>query len=175
MVRSAIELGHDLHVFALETRPYLQGARLTTTECLVDQIPCTLLADSMAGPMMASGRVQAVVVGCDRVAANGDTANKIGTYNLAILAAHHKLPFYVAMPTSTLDRACPTGNEIPIEFRPADELRSLAGVVVADQNIPVWNPAFDITPADFITGWVTEYGIWKPPFPPAIDAPARSR
>ena len=118
MVRSALEAGTDLHLYALETRPYDQGARLTTFECSEDGIPCTLLADSMAAALMASGRVQSVVVGCDRVAANGDVANKIGTYSLAVLARHHGLPFYVAMPTSSLDTTCTDGDAITIEHRP---------------------------------------------------------
>ena len=175
MVRSAIGLGRSIHVYAVETRPYLQGARLTATECMVDQIPCTVLADGMAGALMASGRVNAVVVGCDRVAANGDTAYKIGTYSLAVLAAHHRLPFYVAMPTSTLDRNCTSGTEIPIEQRPASELRCLGNTQIAPQEVEVWNPAFDVTPATLIAGWVTEYGIWKPPFPRPIDDPSRNR
>ncbi len=160
MVRSALELGREVHLYACETRPYDQGARLTTWECASDGIPCTLLADSMAGALMASGRVASVVVGCDRVAANGDTANKIGTYGLAVLARHHGLPFYVAMPTSALDRSCGTGAAIPIEERPAAELFDAVPV-------EVWNPAFDVTPAGLVTAWVTEEGIWE-----AIPSPA---
>ncbi len=153
MVRSALEAGTTLHLYALETRPYDQGARLTTFECSEDGIPCTLLADSMAAALMASGRVQSIVVGCDRVAANGDVANKIGTYSLAVLARHHGLPFYVAMPTSTLDLTCPDGAAITIEQRPPGELfPGLSGV-------DVWNPAFDVTPADLITAWVSERGV----------------
>ena len=174
-IRSAIEIGRKIHVYALETRPYLQGARLTATECVADNIPCTLITDGMAAALMASGKINAVVVGCDRVAINGDTANKIGTYSLAVLAAHHDIPFYVAMPTSTLDRTCTTGDDIPIEMRPADELRQLSGVQVAHKGVPVWNPAFDVTPAPLISGWVTEYGIWNPPFPPPIDDKSRTR
>ena len=166
MVRSAIAAGRAVHLYMCETRPYLQGARLTATEAQVDGIPCTLIADAMAAALMQAGRVQAVVAGCDRVAANGDTANKIGTYSLAVLARHHGVPFYVAMPTSTLDRRCPTGADIPIEERPADELRTLGGVSIAPPDVPVWNPAFDVTPANLITGWVTERGVWRPPFPP---------
>ena len=166
MVRSAIAAGRAVHLYMCETRPYLQGARLTATEAQVDGIPCTLIADAMAAALMQGGRVQAVVAGCDRVAANGDTANKIGTYSLAVLARHHGVPFYVAMPTSTLDRRCPTGADIPIEERPADELRTLGGVSIAPPDVPVWNPAFDVTPANLITGWVTERGVWRPPFPP---------
>jgi methylthioribose-1-phosphate isomerase len=165
MVRSALEAGRSLHLFALETRPYLQGARLTVAECAADGIPCTLLSDGMAGALMASGRVQCVVIGCDRVAANGDVANKIGSYQLAVLARHHEIPFFVAMPRSTLDRNCPTGAEIPIEERPADELRQLAGVSITVGDAAVWNPAFDITPAELITAWVTEHGVWHTPFP----------
>ncbi|MCO4770952.1 MAG: S-methyl-5-thioribose-1-phosphate isomerase [Deltaproteobacteria bacterium] len=153
MVRSAREAGRAIHVYALETRPYDQGARLTTYECSHDGIPCTLLADSMAGALMAAGRVRSVVVGCDRVAANGDAANKIGTYNLAVLARHHALPFYVAMPSSTLDAGCPDGASIPIEERPAEEL--FAGL----RGVSVWNPAFDVTPAELITAWVSEHGV----------------
>ena len=134
MVRSALERGQSVHVYALETRPYLQGSRLTVSECRADGIPYTLIGDGMAGALMATGRVDTVVIGCDRVAANGDTANKIGSYQLAVLARHHQIPFYVAMPTSTLDRRCTTGQDIPIEERDPDELRQLAGVhtTVAD-------------------------------------------
>ena len=164
MIRSAHEQGRGVHCFACETRPYLQGARLTTYELLADGVPVTLITDSMAGALMQSGRVQAVVAGCDRVAANGDTANKIGTYTLAVLARHHGLPFYIAMPSTTLDRRCPTGADIPIEERPADELRSLGGVSIAPVDVPVWNPAFDVTPAHLVTAWVTEHGVLQPPF-----------
>ena len=154
VVRSALEAGNELHLFACETRPYDQGARLTTWECWQDGISCTLIADSMAAALMASGRVSAVIAGCDRVAANGDTANKIGTYSLAVLARHHGLPFYVAMPLSTLDRGCATGASIPIEERPAAELFDALPVAV-------WNPAFDVTPAELIDAWITEQGVWR--------------
>jgi len=153
MVRSALELGTDIHLYACETRPYNQGARLTTWECVQDKIPCTLITDSMAGALMAQGKVTAVVAGCDRVAANGDTANKIGTYSLAVLAKHHNIPFYIAMPLSTLDTDCPSGDHIPIEERPKEEL--FTGLQVS-----VWNPAFDVTPSSLITAWVTEDGVW---------------
>jgi len=155
MVRSALEQGTSLRLYALETRPYDQGARLTTWECSTEGIPCTLLTDSMAGALLASGVISSVVAGCDRVANNGDTANKIGTYSLAVLAKHHKVPFYIAMPMSTLDRNCPAGQNIPIEQRPARELfrTELPGV-------EVWNPAFDVTPASLITAWVSEDGVW---------------
>lgn len=154
VVCSAIAAGRALHLYALETRPYDQGARLTTYECHHEGIPCTLLADSMAGLLMAQGRVDAVVVGCDRVAANGDTANKIGTYSLAVLAKHHAVPFYVAMPLASLDRRCPDGASIPIEERPGAELFDALPVAV-------WNPAFDVTPAQLISAWITEAGIWR--------------
>lgn len=162
MIRSAIEEGHSVHVYALETRPYLQGSRLTAYECMQDAIPVTLVADGMAGALMADGRINAVVVGCDRVAANGDTANKIGTYGLAVLARHHSIPFYVAMPMATLDPLCTDGSAITIEHRPADELRTVRGIDVAPAGIDVWNPAFDVTPADLISAWITEHGEWTP-------------
>jgi methylthioribose-1-phosphate isomerase len=154
IVRSARERGMDVRVFALETRPFDQGARLTTWECHRDGIPCTLLTDSMAGALLQRGGIAAVVVGCDRVAANGDTANKIGTYGLAVLARHHGVPFYVAMPLASLDRGCPDGAAIPIEERPGAEFFDAVPV-------DVWNPAFDVTPAALISGWVTEEGVWR--------------
>ncbi len=165
MIRSAIEAGRNVHVYALETRPYLQGARLTAFECKKDAIPCTLVTDSMAGALLQRGDIRACVAGCDRVAANGDTANKIGTYALAVLAKHHGVPFYIGMPTSTLDRRTPTGAEIVIEQRKAEEVTHLHGVQIAPDDTAVWNPAFDVTPADLITGWVTEHGVWTTPFP----------
>ena len=124
---------------------------------------------------MATGRVNAVVVGCDRVAANGDTANKIGTYGLAVLAQHHGIPFYVAMPRSTLDMTLESGDAIPIEERSPSELRTLGGLPISPIDSPVWNPAFDITPAELITAWVTEEGLWTPRESPRLDVPKRSR
>jgi len=165
MIRNAHARDDGLHVYALETRPYLQGARLTAYECVTEAIPCTLLTDGMAAAAMAAGRVQAVVVGCDRVAANGDTANKIGTLQVAVLAHHYGIPFYVAMPSSTLDRRCPTGADIVIETRSPDEVRAVQGLPVAPAAVDVWNPAFDVTPASLISSWVTEFGLWRPPFP----------
>lgn len=165
MIRSAHQNGQDIHVYILETRPYLQGARLTAYECMEEGIPCTLITDGMAGALLQTGRVQAAVAGCDRVAANGDTANKIGTYQLAQLCRVHNVPFYIAMPTTTLDRECPSGTEIPIEERPPLEIRSVQGTPIAPHDIPVWNPSFDVTPAHLISGWVTEFGIWQLPFP----------
>jgi methylthioribose-1-phosphate isomerase len=164
IIRSAWRDGRLSQVWVGETRPYLQGARLTAYELQVEQIPCTLVTDSTAATLMAAGQVDAVLVGCDRVAANGDAANKIGTLGLAVLARHYGVPLYVAMPTSTLDRRCPTGAEIPIEERDPAEVRGHRGVVWA-ADVPVYNPAFDVTPAALITGWVTERGVWRPPFP----------
>ena len=165
MIRTAHSNGKNIHVYILETRPYLQGARLTAFECLEEGIPCTLITDGMAGALLKSGRVQSAVAGCDRVAANGDTANKIGTYQMAQLCHVHDVPLFIAMPTTTLDRQCSTGSEIPIEVRPSTEVRSIQGIHIAPKNIPVWNPSFDVTPAKLISGWVTEFGIWQPPFP----------
>ena len=162
MVRSALKRDSTIRVYAMETRPYLQGARLTAFECINDGIPVTLIADSMAGALMAAGRIDAVVVGCDRVASNGDTANKIGTYGLAVLATHHGIPFYVAMPLSTLDTDCANGSDIVIEHRPAKELLEINGMAIAPIDAEVWNPAFDITPAKLVSAWITETGPWTP-------------
>jgi len=175
MVRSALANQQSLHLYVLETRPYLQGARLTATECLADNIPFTLIADSMAAALMTKEDIRAVVVGCDRVAANGDTANKIGTYSLAVLAHHHKIPFYVAMPMSTLDLTTPTGADITIEERAPEELYRVGSTMIAPDETDVWNPAFDITPARLITGWVTETGFWAPPGQAPLDATHRNR
>lgn len=165
MIRSAHAAGRDIHVYALETRPYLQGSRLTAFEMVKEGIPCTLLTDGMAGALLARGGIGAAVIGCDRVAANGDTANKIGSYGLAVLCKHHGVPLYVAMPTTTLDRRCPDGDQIPIEQRGTQEVTHIGGRQMAPNGIEVWNPAFDVTPAALISGWVTEYGVWAPPFP----------
>jgi methylthioribose-1-phosphate isomerase len=162
VVRSVHAQGRRVHVYVGETRPYLQGARLTAWECQQEGIPCTLVTDSTAAVVLP--RCDAVLVGCDRVAANGDAANKIGTLGLAILARHYGVPFYVVMPTSTLDRRCADGASIPIEQRGAEEVLGHAGVRWAAE-VPVFNPAFDVTPAELITGWVTERGVWRPPFP----------
>ncbi|MFK7930249.1 MAG: S-methyl-5-thioribose-1-phosphate isomerase [Myxococcota bacterium] len=166
VIRSAWRDGNLGHVWVGETRPYLQGARLTAYELAVEDIPCTLITDSTAAWLMANGKVDAIVVGCDRVAANGDTANKIGTLGLAVLAKHYDVPMYIAMPTSTLDRRCANGSHIPIEERSADEVLGHRGLKWA-ADVPVYNPAFDVTPAELITAWITEEGIWKPPFPEA--------
>jgi len=148
-------------VYAGETRPYLQGARLTAFELAEDGIPVTLITDSTAATVLASGEVDAVVVGADRVAANGDAANKIGTLGLAIIARHYGVAFYVAVPMSTIDTRCETGAQIPIEERASSEVRGHAGVLWA-ADVPVYNPAFDVTPASLITGWITEHGLWEP-------------
>lgn len=161
VVRSAREVGRLGRVIAGETRPYLQGARLTAWECEQDAIPCTLVTDSMAAAVLASGTVDAIVVGADRVAANGDVANKIGTLGLAVLAKHYGVPFYVAVPRSTLDDRTPDGASIPIEQRSADEVRGFGGVRWAAE-VDVFHPAFDITPADLVTAWITEDGPWHP-------------
>lgn len=165
MIRSAHAAGQDIHVYALETRPYLQGSRLTAFEMVKEGIPCTLITDGMAGALLAQGGIGAAVIGCDRVAANGDTANKIGSYSLAVLCKHHGVPLYVAMPTTTLDRRCPDGSQIPIEQRGTQEVTHIGGRQMAPDGVAVWNPAFDVTPAALIEGWVTEHGVWAPPFP----------
>jgi methylthioribose-1-phosphate isomerase len=164
VVRSAARLGKLKAVFADETRPWLQGARLTVWELMQDGIEATLIADSAAGHLMARGEINAVVVGADRIAANGDVANKIGTYAVAILAKEHGLPFYVAAPVSTLDLQTPTGKDIPIEERPAHEVTHAAGRRVAPEGARVRNPAFDVTPHRYVTAIVCERGVARPPF-----------
>jgi methylthioribose-1-phosphate isomerase len=151
-------------VFADETRPLLQGARLTAWELKSAGIPVTVICDNMAGQVMREGRVQLVIVGADRIASNGDTANKIGTYSVAVLAKAHGVPFYVAAPTSTIDHAIATGSEIPIEVRARDEIASGLGRVTVPDGVDVYNPAFDVTPSQIISGIITERGIHRPPF-----------
>jgi len=146
-------------VIACETRPYLQGARLTAWECMQEGIPCTLITDSMAGHLMSRGEVDVVVVGADRIAANGDVANKIGTYALAVLARRHGIPFYVAAPLSTFDPKIPDGSHIPIEERPASEVTGYRDRRWAPEGVKVRNPAFDVTPAELVTGLITEKGV----------------
>ena len=162
IVRTLADRGERPRVYAGETRPYLQGARLTAWECLQEDIDCVLVADSMAGALMKSGAVSSVLVGCDRVARNGDVANKIGTYGLAVLARAHQIPFYVAMPMSSLDLQCATGADIPVEHRDKRELREIFGVEIAPSDVDVWNPAFDVTPSEWVTGWISEHGLWRP-------------
>mgnify|MGYP001558832528 FL=1 len=164
VIRGAVNQGKNIHVFADETRPYLQGARLTAWELKEDNIPVTLITDNMSGYMMKKGRVQAVVVGSDRIAANGDVANKIGTYMVAVLAKEHGIPFYVAAPLSTVDLNCPTGEEIPIEERDAREVTHIKGIQLAPEGIEIGNPAFDVTPNHLVTAIITEKGVARAPY-----------
>jgi methylthioribose-1-phosphate isomerase len=168
VVRSARDAGKKPVVIANETRPYLQGARLTAWEMVQEQIPVTLVTDSMAGFLMSRGEVDLLIVGADRIAANGDVANKIGTYALAVLAQRHALPFYVAAPLSTFDITLPTGRAIPIEERQPDEVVGYGGTRWAPEGVTVRNPAFDITPAELVSGMITERGLLRPPYGPAI-------
>ncbi len=161
---TAREQNKKIHVFADETRPLLQGARLTTWELMQAQIDVTLICDSMAAQVMREKRVQCVIVGADRIAANGDTANKIGTYGVAILAKYHQIPFYVAAPTSTFDMTLATGEDIPIEVRSDEEITEPTGKRIAPIGVQVYNPAFDVTPAELIAALITEKGIIYPPF-----------
>jgi methylthioribose-1-phosphate isomerase len=163
VIRSAVASGKRISVVADETRPFLQGARLTAWELVQDGIPVTLITDNMAGHMMATGQVDAVVVGTDRVAANGDVANKIGTYMVAVLARRHDIPFYVACPLSTIDLQTPDGSRIPIEERSADEVLGYGAVRWAAAGVAVRNPAFDVTPAELVTALITEKGVVREP------------
>ena len=163
VIRMAIEAGRKIEVFVPETRPFLQGARLTAWELHQDGIPLTLITDNMVGHFLKTGGIGAVVVGADRIARNGDTANKIGTYGIAVLAREHKIPFYVAAPISTLDLVIASGNEIPIEERSAEEVTHLAGTRISP-NVRAAHPAFDVTPARFITAIITERGVAQSPF-----------
>jgi methylthioribose-1-phosphate isomerase len=164
VIRAAVAAGKKIDVFAGETRPFLQGARLTAWELMQDGIPTTLITDNMAGHFLKSGRIGAVVVGADRIAANGDVANKIGTYPLAVLARENGVPFYVAAPISTLDLALDSGDKIPIEQRPAAEVTEVFGVPVAPAGVAVQNPAFDVTPARYVSAIVTERGVARAPY-----------
>ncbi len=159
VIRAAHEAGKNIRVFADETRPWLQGARLTAWELLREGIPVTLIADNMAGWFMKKGEIDLCVVGADRIAANGDTANKIGTYSVAVLARENNIPFYVAAPTSTFDMSIKSGDDIPIEERHSREVTHLQGLPVAPAGVNVRNPAFDVTPARYITGIITEKGV----------------
>ena len=169
VVRAAWEAGKRIQVIADETRPFLQGTRLTAWELIKDKIPVTLITDNMAGYLMKKGTIQKVIVGADRIAANGDTANKIGTYSVALLAKAHGIPFYIAAPTSTIDSGLRNGDEIPIEERHPDEVTHLAGKRLAPHQVAVLNPAFDVTPHSLITAILTERGILKPPFHQSIS------
>lgn len=162
----AHDAGRQVHVFVDETRPVLQGARLTAWELAQAGIPCTVIVDAAAGSLMRGAQVDLVVVGADRIAANGDFANKIGTYALAVLACHHDVPFYCAAPSSTIDAALADGDCIPIEQRAAAEVQTVAGRPITPPEVAVLNPAFDVTPARYVTGYVTDRGLLKPPFGP---------
>jgi methylthioribose-1-phosphate isomerase len=168
VIRAAAESGKRVAVFADETRPYLQGARLTAWELQQDGIDVTLITDNMAGHFFQQGRFDAVIVGADRIAANGDAANKIGTYTVAVLAKAHGVPFYVAAPISTVDIATPDGKCIPIEERSAAEVTSIGGVAIAPDGVAVRHPAFDVTPAALITAIITDRGVLNPPYEEAI-------
>jgi methylthioribose-1-phosphate isomerase len=174
VVRAAVEAGKKIDVFADETRPFLQGARLTAWELQQDNIPATLITDNMAGYFLASGRIGCVVVGADRIAANGDVANKVGTYSVAVLAKENNVPFYVAAPISTLDLTLESGSEIPIEQRAASEVTHVFGVPVAPDGIAVENPAFDITPNRYVTAIVTERGVARAPYTESLRGLTRA-
>ena len=169
VIRAAIERGHKIDVLADETRPYLQGARLTAWELMKDNIPTTVLCDNMSASLMAQGRIQAVIVGADRIAANGDTANKIGTYGVSILAKEHAIPFYVAAPFNTIDLATSHGSLIPIEQRDPREVTHSNGKQMTPDGVGIENPAFDVTPAKYITAIITERGVLYPSFAESIQ------
>jgi len=164
VIRAAVESGKRIHVFADETRPFLQGSRLTAWELMKDGIPTTVISDNMAGAIMSQGKIGAVVVGADRIAANGDVANKIGTYSVAVLAKEHGIPFYVAAPWSTVDLATPNGRKIPIEQRSAAEVTHFAGKRLTPEGVQVENPAFDVTPHRYISAIITERGLARAPY-----------
>lgn len=164
IIRVAHEQGKLHHVYACETRPRMQGLKLTAWELLQEGIPFEVIADGAAGTLMAQGKVDAVIAGADRIAANGDTANKIGTYTLAVLAHYHRIPFYIAAPETTIDPTTPDGDSIPIEYRDPTELTHLGGLQVAPTGTPALNPAFDVTPAALITAIITENGVYRPPY-----------
>ncbi len=174
VVRTAVAMGKRIFVAACETRPLLQGARLTSWELKRDNIPFVLITDSMAAYFMRKRGADMVIAGADRIAANGDTANKIGTYSLAVLAKVHKIPFYIAAPVSTIDFSCATGDLIPIEERKPEEITTIKGIAIAPQGTDVWNPAFDVVPAEYISGIITEKGILKAPYEESIRGVRRN-
>src|SRR5438067_6044800 len=174
VIRAAVEQGKKLNVYADETRPFLQGSRLTAWELNKDNIPTTVISDNMAGAMMRQGKIGAIVVGADRIAANGDVANKIGTYSVAVLAKEHGIPFYVAAPISTVDLATADGSGIPIEQRNAKEVTHIAGRQMVPDGVEVENPAFDVTPAKYVAAIITERGIAKAPYGESLRALADS-
>ncbi len=175
VIRAAAAVGKKIDVFADETRPFLQGARLTAWELQQDGIPTTLITDNMAGHFLHSGRIGCVIVGADRIAANGDVANKIGTYSLAVLAKENDVPFYVAAPVSTFDLTLASGDAIPIEQRSAEEVTHVFGVPVAPENIAVQNPAFDVTPARYVTAIISERGVARAPYEEALKRLAEGK
>jgi len=170
VIRAAVSQGKNIQVFADETRPFLQGARLTAWELAKEGIPVTLITDNMAGHFLKQGQIKAVIVGADRIAANGDTANKIGTYSVAVLAHENGVPFYVAAPLSTIDRSLASGEGIPIEERDSNEVTHLGGVRIAPPSVSARHPAFDVTPHRFITAIITERGIARPPYSMSLNA-----
>jgi methylthioribose-1-phosphate isomerase len=170
VIRAAVEQGKNIAVFADETRPFLQGARLTAWELVRDGINTTVITESMAGPLMRAGEIDLVVVGADRIAANGDTANKIGTYTVAVLAHEHGIPFYVAAPLSTIDLSTSDGDRIPIEERDQREVSHLGSSRLTPEGAKIRNPAFDVTPHRYIAGIITEKGIFRPPYPESLRA-----
>jgi methylthioribose-1-phosphate isomerase len=175
VIRAAREQGKKLHVYVDETRPVLQGSRLTAWEMKKEKIPATLITDNMAGFLMQQGKIDKILVGADRIAANGDTVNKIGTYSLAVLAKVHGIPFYVAAPLSTFDFSLKTGAEIPIEQRSSDEVANFRGIATAPRGMKVYNPAFDLTPAQYISAIITEEGIMTKPFRTSLARIARKK
>jgi methylthioribose-1-phosphate isomerase len=174
VIRAAVEQGKKIHVYADETRPFLQGARLTAWELMKDAIPTTVISDNMAGAMMKQGKIGAVVVGADRIAANGDVANKIGTYSVAVLAKENGIPFYVAAPISTVDLSCPDGSKIPIEQRNSKEVTHIAGKQMVPDGVGVENPAFDVTPSKYVAAIVTERGIARAPYKESLQKLAKA-
>jgi methylthioribose-1-phosphate isomerase len=173
VIRGAIEMGKQVSVFADETRPFLQGARLTAWELTHDGIDTTVITDNMAGTIMRQGLIDLVVVGADRIAANGDVANKVGTYGVAVLAKEHGIPFYVAAPSSTLDLATATGAGIPIEERPDREVTHVGPTRLTPEQVRVRNPAFDVTPARLVTAIITERGVWRAPYEASLREAGR--
>jgi methylthioribose-1-phosphate isomerase len=174
VIRAAVESGKQIHVFADETRPFLQGSRLTAWELMKDGIATTLISDNMAGAMMRMGKINAVIVGADRIAANGDVANKIGTYTVAVLAKEHSIPFYVAASWSTVDLETPDGNAIPIEQRSPKEVTHLAGKQIAPDGVKVENPAFDVTPSKYVAAIITERGVARAPYQESLSTLAEA-
>jgi methylthioribose-1-phosphate isomerase len=175
VVRAAREAGKKVQVFADETRPFLQGSRLTAWELRKDRIPVTVIADNMAATVLSQNKIDCVVVGTDRTAANGDVANKIGTYPLAVMARRHSVPFYVAAPLSSIDLDCPDGASIPIEQRSGRELTEYRGIQIAPKGVATFNPSFDVTPAELVTAIITERGIAYPPYTESLRALKRGR